>query len=393
MASRAITIFWLGFLILSFPIHSQVRFNGVLQSSLYTFETPENAQRGDFYQGLRLRILSETNSKTFLNTYLRVAKIGSAAWEERIYHLYVNWQTPHNRLQVRLGRQFLYRGVINGTLDGILLSANPTPRLRLKVFGGLEAPYRRGFETVGRDSTAWGGYLSYRFSTRAKIDLSYFHRRRNGISVWHLLGAGLSGKLTPDFYYQLQIDHNLEAKTLQGVRARLSYYRNRWSFSGEINRQRPRVFEDSYFRIFELEGFQQFRGGVTYRIHQYRLGIQYIFTAYETDNTNQVLLTFGNRWGMIGLVLQDGFGGGNTGLYGDIRYEFLPGLTVKFYSSYYNFQRHAIEISEDATAFSGGLIYRPVRAFSIQAEAQQSINSFYDNDLRGLFRLNYYFKQ
>ncbi len=379
--------------VLSFPVYSQIRFNGVLQSSLYTFETPENAQHGDFYQGLRLRILSKKNSKIFLNTYLRVAKIGNAAWEERIYNLYVNWQTPRNRFQVRLGRQFLYRGVINGTLDGILLSATPIPRLRLKLFGGLEAPYRRGFEMVGSDSTAWGGYASYRFSSLAKLDLSYFHRRRNDISVWHLLGAGLSGKLNQELYYQFQIDHNLEAETLQGLRARLTYYRNRWSFSGEINSQRPRVFEDSYFRIFELEAYQQLRGGVTYRIHNYQLGVQYIFTGYEEETTNQVILTVGNRWGVIGLVLQDGFGGSNTGLYGDIRYEFLPGLTVKFYSSYYNFQRHAIEISEDATAFSGGLIYRPVRAFSIQAEAQQSINSFYDNDFRGLFRLNYYFTQ
>lgn len=42
-------------------------------------------------------------------------------------------------------------------------------------------------------------------------------------------------------------------------------------------------------------------------------------------------------------------------------------------------------------AFSGGVIYRPYDFLSLEGELQQSANSLYDNDLRGLLRLNYFF--
>ena len=375
------------------PLFSQIRLSGSLQSSLYSFETAENEQRGDFYQGLQLRLLPENYRNLYLNTYLRVAKKGDADWEEKVYNLYIHWNSPRKQVQIRLGRQFLYRGVINGTLDGLQLSLRPVQNMNIKFFAGIEAPYQRDLRVVGSDSNAFGAYVSYRFPDKVKVDLSYFQRQRDGNTIWQLLGIGLNGKFKNDVYYQIQIDHNLKATQLQGVRSRLTYYYKRWSFTGEFNHQKPRILEDSYFWIFELEAYNQLRGGITYQIKSYQVGFQYLFTAYSEDQTNQGIVTIGNRWGLVGLVLQNGFGGDNVGIYGDIRYEVLPGLTVKFFSSYYNYQRHTIEIGEEATALSGGLIYRPFRFLALHAELQESRNSFYENDVRGLFRVNYFFNK
>lgn len=71
----------------------------------------------------------------------------------------------------------------------------------------------------------------------------------------------------------------------------------------------------------------------------------------------------------------------------------MSNLTLKLYGSYNNYQRHLVEISEDAIAFSGGVDFRPWEFLSLMADVEQSSNSFYDNDVRGLFRMLYWFRR
>lgn len=375
---------------LALPLLSQVRFSGSLQSSFYAFDTPL-VEQANFYQALQLR-LAPTGS-LYLNTYARVAKIGEDDWNERVYNLYLNWAGSNNRLGLRAGRQFLYHGVMNGTYDGALVTLKPFKPLKLKLFGGIEAPFDRSLELLEWDEgNALGGHLSYALPGNNNLDLSYFQRKRNDVTVWNLAGAALHGKFQ-DVYYQAEYDYNLETERYQGMRYRLGYYLGKWAFSGEYSQQKPRIFEDSYFRIFRAVAYSQLRSGVTYQWGEYQLGAQYLFTDYETAESNQAIFSLGNSWGFVGFVLQDGFGGDNAGIYGNIRYDLFPQLTIKLFSSYYNFEHYTTQISEDATAFSGGFDFRPFKSLSLQAEVQESINSYYDNDVRGLFRLFYYFRR
>ena len=384
---------FLSILILSIPLFSQVNYSGSLRSSFYTFETPTDTSKIkqlNYYQALQLRVSPEKYSNVYLSTFLQVAKRGDQDWDEKVYNLFADWKAKNN-LKFRFGRQFVYQGVINGTLDGALVSAIPTKNLNVKLFGGLSAPPARDFDVLKWDEgNVFGAYASYRFPWDVKLDLSFFQKNRNKENVWQLFGAGLSGKYR-GVYYLAKLDHNLLTEELQGMRYLLNYFYKKWSFSAEYNNQKPRIYEDSYFRIFEVKAYNQFRGGVNYNLNPVQVGVQYLFTHVEYDQTNQVIVTAGIPWGIIGFVYQDGFGGKNTGLYGELRYDVFEQLTARAYSSYYNYERQSTIISEYATSYSGGLEYRPVKSLSLQADVQQSINSLYEDDVRGLFRLNYFF--
>lgn len=382
-------------LVLSLPLFSQVHYSGFLRSSFYTFETltdTSEIRQLNYYQALQLKVSPENYSNLYLSSYLRVGKFGDEDWEEKVYNLFADWKSNSNRFRLRVGRQFVYQGVINGTLDGALVSAKLTKNLDVKLFGGLSAHPARKFETLKWDEgNVLGGFASYRFPWEFKLDASYFQKIRHDETVWQIAGAGLTGKFRKNIYYQAQVDQNLQTEKLQGARARLTYYYKSWSFSTEYNTQKPRIYEDSYFRIFDLKAYNQFRGAATYNLNQYQFGLQYLFTAMEFDETSQVILTAGIPWGIIGLVYQDGFGGKNAGVYGELRYDIFSQLTARAYSSYYNYERQTTVISEDAAAFSGGLDYRPFKQLLLQADVQQSINSVFEDDIRGLFRLNYFF--
>jgi hypothetical protein len=154
----------------------------------------------------------------------------------------------------------------------------------------------------------------------------------------------------------------------------------------------PRIFEDSYFNIFEIEAFDQARAGVHYRFGQYGAGAQFLHTMYaEDESADAVLVSFDSPWGTIGTALQGGYGGDRTGVFGEVRYDVVPELTLLARSSYYSYERRTVAIEEDATAVSGGLRYRPSRPLVLQAEVQQSANSYLDSDVRALLRVHYAF--
>lgn len=401
-------------LFLSLPVFSQVRVSGNLQSALYAWENTAENQLYDFYQYAQFRLQPSQNPDFYLGTYFRFARTGQERlsgeeiyaegedvydWDDRLYNLYVHWKTPNKRLMLRLGRQFVYQGVINGTLDGLLASVKATDDLTIKVFAGLEAPESRAFELRKADEgTALGGYLSYRLPWQNKIDLSYFQKTRKipkphaeeTETVWQLLGLAFTGQ-TKSLYYQAYYDHNLKSEEFQGMRYRLTYYWRQWSVMGEYNSQRPRLYEDSFFRVFKIDAYNQMRAGITYDINRYQVGLQYIFTDVHYSESNQFLLSLGNPWGNIGLVLQTGDAGENFGAYGQIRYPVMTQLTAKAYAAYYSYERQTTVISEDAVGLSAGLEYRPIQLVSLEGEIQQSNNSLFKNDTRGLLRLNIFF--
>lgn len=401
-------------LFLSLPVISQVRVSGNLQSALYAWENSAENKLYDFYQYAQFRLQPSQNPDFYLGTYFRFARTGQERlsgdkiyaqgedvydWDDRLYNLYLHWNTPDKRLKLRLGRQFIYQGVVNGTLDGLLASVKATDDLTIKVFAGLEAPENRAFELRKADEgTALGGYLSYRLPWQNKVDLSYFQKTRKvpkpnaeeTETVWQLLGLAFTGQ-TKSLYYQAYYDHNLKSEEFQGMRYRLTYYWRQWSVMGEYNSQRPRLYEDSFFRVFKIDAYNQMRAGVTYDINRYQVGLQYIFTDVHYSESNQFLLSLGNPWGNIGLVLQTGDAGENFGAYGQIRYPVMAQLTAKAYAAYYNYERQTTVISEDAVGLSAGLEYRPIQLVSLEGEIQQSNNSFFKNDTRGLFRLNIFF--
>ncbi|RMF62108.1 MAG: hypothetical protein D6748_00135 [Calditrichaeota bacterium] len=389
MKKTGLLSFGLLCLLLSTVGYSQIHYRASLSSSIYALETPEAVQRGDYYQGVQLRLYPFSNRQIYFNTYFRLAKLGSSAWEEKFYNSYIHWNSQDKRWRVRVGRQFLFQGVVNGTMDGVTFTGNISPKLKFTVVGGVEAPYQREFRVVNTDSAFWGGVLNFKPTRNHRIQFSYINRTRNNESIWNLLGLTFTGRYRSNWIYLFQLEHNLQSGKLQGVRSRVTYNQDKWSLSGEINSQKPRVFEDSFFRIFVLNPFVQLRTAATYEFNTIQLGVQYLFTKYEEDQTNQIIATVGKRWGVIGVIYQNGFAGDNIGLYGDVRYPLRPWLSIKLKSSYYNYQRHAVLVGEEATAFSAGVILRPYPSLSVHAEVQQGINSFYKNDFRGLFRVQY----
>ncbi|MEJ2545953.1 MAG: hypothetical protein P8Y99_17970, partial [Calditrichaceae bacterium] len=310
-----------------------------------------------------------------------------------IYNAYLNFLSPCRKWDARIGRQFVYSGVMNGTVDGISLNIRPIDKIALKILAGMEAPIDRSLElTQWDDGNVIGAFGSYKVAEAFNVSASYVQKTRSEEMYWQLAGGSLSGKVLNNLFYQAQYEHNLKTSQYQTMRFRLNYLLTKWNLFAEYNSQRPKIYEDSIFQIFEQTAFNQIRAGGGYQIGNYNIGLHDVYTMYEEDeSTNQIHATVSGTYGMIGLLYQSGYGGDNTGVYGAIRYSVLNNLILHVRSSYYQYERQTTAISEDATAISGGITYKLSSSWQVKAEVQERINSYYNNDVRGLFRIRYAF--
>jgi hypothetical protein len=130
---------------------------------------------------------------------------------------------------------------------------------------------------------------------------------------------------------------------------------------------------------------------VSYDLGLLRAGVTHIFTSFAEDGetSNETLLTVSNAWGTVGAVLQNGYGGERLGLYADARVRVNKLLTLRARTSYLEYQRRSLALTEDATAFSAGFDLRPTQDLSFRIEAQQSQNRYLDSDFRLLARVSY----
>jgi hypothetical protein len=376
-------------------LYAQASATGRLYGAFYASEDTSLGKLYDSYLGVLLNSAPIASQRDLrVKADLRVARRGEPAeWDERVYSLYADWRSKNRNIDARFGRQFLYKGVMNGTVDGLWLQARPVERFQIGVFGGLAAKYGRSLDlNTWDDGGTLGGATSYNFGPRSRVEVSYINRKSSGEIGWHQVGGALSGTAIGNLLYDAQLDYNLEKSEVQAGRLRLMYLIAQWTVSAEYNNQKPRILEDSYFNIFDIDAFNQIRGGLSYRFGRYSVGAAYMHTSYEEDETaDQVTLSVTGPWGVIGSVLQGGYGGDRVGLFGEVRYDVLRNVELMARASHQNYERRNVSIEQDATGFAAGVRYRPARPWLVSAELQQSINSHFDSDWRALVRAHYAF--
>jgi hypothetical protein len=368
------------------------RIDGQIYSQVYGLENTAANQQWDFYQGLSLRVRPEGSSGMAFKTHFLVTRRGDPAdWAERVYNAYLDFRKPGSRVAVRAGRQFMYRGVITGSMDALSVEAFPTADLNVQLIGGLMTPYDKSLDLRSwDDGGVLGAYAQYRVTPQARAAVSYVNQRRSGQTAWHQVGANFNGAYNKSLYYLAQVEYNIEASDYQAARARLTYLVTDWTLTGEFVSQKPRVYEDSFFNIFELEAFNQIRAGASRRLGAYEAGLQVVHTFFaEGESGDELFGTFSAGIGTVGVVYKTGYGGDDFGVFGDVEVDLIENLSARLRSSYYSYTRRSVSFNEDATAFAGGLKYAPVPSVVLQAEVQESMNSAFDDDLRVLLRASY----
>ncbi len=351
-----------------------------------------------FYQYFRLQLArrAEQSSLAF-KSYFRVTDDfnldlpGDPGW--RLYHGYLEWK--RGRSEVTVGRQWLHFGPGSLTLDGIQAgyAFDERSRYRLTGYFGSESPFTHGFHLQGIDRTGSGGfYLRALPRPGLELGLGGVQKNRRGEAIQRELGADTQLRLPHRLQLTGRLDVDLLEDRLQKGTVRLDYRElKRWEFQLQYRHYEPRLLDDRYYFRFPLQGHEQVRGGLIYRLRQQLMLSAAWSTIFFGGEETSSFLSFGLTAPYAELIYyrgmgfggeEDGFSLGGNYLFGDA-YRVYAQLN---YSAY----RFYEELDERDNLVSGvfGFDWIPFDDLTAGIELQDLNDEVFRHDFRVLAKFS-----
>ncbi|MGH7495278.1 MAG: hypothetical protein ACREOO_23155 [bacterium] len=398
--------------------------SGRLTSSLYAFQRSDSiniessSARG--YQAYQIdfstkNILVRSYGQFDTDFSTPLAGDGKA----RMYNLYLEWKNIAQRVDVQFGRQPVFGGVAVGTIDGAQIKVRAAPWLRLKAFGGGLLPADQRVKVIDDFDQNYmaGGQAVWTPKTDLNLSLSFFDKRQlrpgydaqRADSVGNVFTlyveptdrASRLGSLDASWFVNAKTslyarsDYDFHAEELArgdlSVRAEIS---PEMILTGNYIYRSPRLPWNSIFSAFNVEDNHEVEGGFYY---QYRPSLRLYGNAaaifYSGDESLRLTVGTELKYGGVSYVHRGGYAGNLDGLnasfyYPTRRNQFMPSVQLSWAT--YKLDGDA---PERESLFSGaaGLLVRPMKKLTLDGQFQLLHNRYYKNDVRFMFRLQYWF--
>ena len=374
---------------------SGIDFHGNVANSVYSYEDTTSHTR--VYQFVQFSFESPEIKNLSLNASLRaLTDVNETLDSEdrfKAYNLNLKFKKLFNRLDVVLGRQFLHPGTILGGLDGLYTKFYISKNINFSVYGGTEANFNSSLKIYKpEDSFVTGGLFELNRIYSSKFQFFYLQKANENDIFWHLTGLNFQNSSIPETNIRLQTHYDLENSRLHRLLVYARHNMNKkLSFSFGFKNQYPQVYTNSFFTIFEINAYSQYKLGCSYKIaNNYLLSGQYQLVQFEDENNaNRFFATISNSNGSIGLIYESGYAGEQLGVIFDYAYEITPALLASLNIDYSRYKMEKVYEFENQVANAVRLSYRFLSHWSIDLEYQWLTNRFKDSDSRVLNHIRF----
>ena len=399
-------------------------FSGRLTSSFYAYQRSDstdlesNHARG--YQAFQFDLAGKNfklRSYGQLDTDFSSQLAGDG--KARMYNLYLEWKNIAQRVEVQFGRLPVFGGVAVGTIDGAQVKVRAGRALRLKAFGGGLLPADQRVQVVDKIDKNYmaGAQATWTARTDLNLSLSFFDKRqlRPGYEAQRADSVGnvftqvvapaereyRMGSLDASWFVNAKTslyarsDYDFHADQL--TRAELSgrsQVSPKLILTGNYIFRSPRLPWNSLFAAFNVEDNHEVEGGFYY---QYQPALRFFGNAaaifYEGDESLRLTAGAEVKYGSLSYVRRGGYAGDLDGINAALYYAtrnglFLPSLQF----SWATYRLEAAQPQRESIFSSAvGLLVRPAKKFTLDGQVQMLHNRYYSNDLRFVFRLQYWF--
>jgi hypothetical protein len=347
----------------------------------------------------------------------------------RLYNLYAKWSNIAHIADVSIGRQPVFAGVGTGTIDGGLASFRFLDS-KLKVvgyYGSLPAlRYKAAMIENAADNSMMGGQVVVAPVEFAQASISYmkknmrpetyFSARRDSLFNPYLVEIKpsataeeyLSGDVSLDYkeivsgYARFDYDLLLEKNSRFQLFTRLTPFGSSsvkalqpLSLTAEYLQREPRLHFNSIFSVFSFTSLKEYEAGAEYAIGtNWQVFAKYGSVSYNDATQNQITLGVNGQHISASLTRDDGDGGELSAASLNLGYPLFENkLTPTLLISYAHYKLSEYAQLENALSMAIGAVYRPMRAFSVDAQVQWIQNKIYNTDMRFFVRVNYLFSQ
>ena len=409
----------------------QVRF----VTSAYAWERQDTIGKSSQHlYGYETMQLSLSGERLSLHTYLQGFNDFAGPLSNnptlRLYNLYLKWANIGNMIDVSLGRQAIFAGVGNGTIDGGLASIKLLDS-RIKLAGYYGALPAERYEAKLIDNTdknfMAGGQLSASPLDFAQFSVSYMQKnikpetyfgiRRDSLfnpftieikptaTAEEYVSGDLSLEYKDHISGYLRYDYDL----LLSKNSRFQFFTRvkpfqtldikflqPLSLTGEYLQREPRLLFNSIFSVFAFNTLKEYEIGVEYAIGtEWQMFAKYGAVSYNDGDSHQMTLGVNGNHVSFSVTQDDGNGGELSAASLSLGYPFFENKltpTLMLGYAHYKLSEYSKNL-DDALSLSMGAVYRPARVLSVDAQAQWIQNRIYNNDMRLFIRVSYLLSQ
>ena len=373
---------------------ADVRFHGRATNSVYAFEDTISHTR--IYQLINFAIDAPNLVNASLNASFRALTDFNETLDSeqrfRMYNFNLRFYQLFNRLDLTIGRQFLHPGTVLGGLDGIFARFKISKKLSLSAYAGVEENFNRSFKIYKfDDSFTSGGLIDIKKIVSSHFQLLYLQKQAKDGIFWQIAGLNISSSLLPKSQMRLQAHYDLQNQRFHRLYFDLRHcLTNKLSLNLGLKNQYPQIYANSFYTIFEIEPYWQYRFGTNYRFSdQYAANLQYQFIKFTGESANRLLFTVSNFNGSIGLIWENGYAGEQIGFVLDYAYQITPQLIASMNIDYSRYRVEKIYEFENQIGNAVRLSYQFKKHWGVDLEYQFLTNRFKSSDSRLLNHIHF----
>lgn len=183
--------------------------------------------------------------------------------DSRLYYAYYQQQGLFDKIDFRLGRQFIAITAGASLLDGLTLDYAPGGPLTFSLFGGGDVAFYTGYSAK---DTIMGGEIRGRFNEGSLVaGISYARRQEDGNLATELLGADFDYgfRRLLNLYGDIQYDR-LSDRVSYGLLGANYHRSDRWGLRTEYLYSLPVFSASSIYSVFAVSKYQEAMAELNY---------------------------------------------------------------------------------------------------------------------------------
>ena len=318
----------------------------------------------------------------------------------RLYYLYADYRDLYDKVDIRLGRQFVNYAAGTALIDGGQIELKNVGPVNFSVMGGRNVFFNLNDEGTSSKDYAFGAAAYLDGFRNTDAELSYFMKFDKDGVARDQVGASFKQYLFNSVKVYGNARFDVPSESFSEVLAGVKYYpTSDFILTGEWYQSYPTFDSTSIYSIFAVDRYQEAVFRADYTINdKISVNAGYNKQLYGDGGEEADVLEVGCRIRPIEQVqlnlnydYRNGYGGQLNGGIAELTYQPIKPLELAAGIHYDVYERDRVTGEETARRYWGGAKYKIAQNMSASLRIEDNVNARYKSDWQGRAVFNYDF--
>ena len=318
----------------------------------------------------------------------------------RLYYLYGDYSNLYNKVDIRVGRQFVNSAAGTALIDGGKIDLKKVGPVNFSIMGGRNVIFNLDGEASHGEDFVWGVSASLADSKNTDAELSYFMKLDTAGIARDQFGASFKQYLLNSLKLYSNTRFDMASETFSELLVGVKYYpTSDLVFTGEWYQSYPIFDNSSIYSVFAVSRYQEGVFRADYTINdKVSVNAGYSKQFFADEGSDADVFEIGTRIRPIEKVqlnlnydYRNGYNGKLNGGAFEAIYEPIKPLELACGVHYDVYERDRITGRETARKYWLGGRYKINKNMNASIRIEDNVNRQYSSDWSGRLVFNYNF--